>query len=148
MIKRTRKKHPEPPVALNMTTMVDVLFQLLIFFLVLSELKKSSVLVELPEVSQEQESKAEAPGGEKHPLVITIDAKNALYFDDEPVESLDALKPLLEEKKKGLAEHDKATVVIRTDQESKGAKLVEVVSVLSQVGFRSVTFDVSEKSQP
>lgn len=147
MRKRTRRKSGELPVSLNMTTMVDVLFQLLIFFLVLSELKKSSVLIELPEVSK-QEAQQEAPGSPKNPLVITIDAKNALYFDDKPIDSIDALKPLLEEKKKGLSDADKATVVIRTDQESRGAKLVEVVSVLSQVGFRSVTFDVSEKSQP
>lgn len=73
--------------SLDLTPMVDVVFQLLIFFMLSSSfVTQAAVPVELPEVSH---LRAATPG-----LEIAITAEDALLVNNRPV-SLDELKPEL-----------------------------------------------------
>ncbi|MBI4615763.1 MAG: biopolymer transporter ExbD [Planctomycetes bacterium] len=141
-----RRRVPAESIQPNTTSMVDILFTILIFFIVASELRPSSVPVDLPEVSSREKDEAAGDSGRTEPITITIDATDTIYVDSERAESEEHLRELLAARATGGPGNRK--VVLRTDQAAKGARLVEVVAVLSEVGLRSVEFDVTEKREP
>lgn len=64
---------------LNMTSMTDVIFILLIFFISLSEIRASRVNLDLPSVDQEGAQAAD----ERKPVVVEITADGRVLLDGE-----------------------------------------------------------------
>ena len=128
---RARLKRRAPTV-LDMTPLVDVVFQLLIFFLLTStyvqqsQKSSSSVPVELPESSLE--ASQEAP----EELVISVDQDGVVYLADEPV-SLDELAAQLTR----VANNKPNTIVlVRGDQSVSYGSVGRVMSIVRATGLR------------
>lgn len=117
---------------LDMTPLVDVVFQLLIFFLLTStyvqqsQQSASAVPVELPESSL-----AASPSAPEE-LVITIDERGDVYLKDEAI-SLDELAASLTR----IAQNKPNTIVlVRGDQLVSYGRVGQVMSIVRASGLR------------
>lgn len=100
-----------------MSSMTDLVFLLLIFFIILSTLAKHGHEVELPE--------SKGAAGENPPVVLTIDKSLNYYIDKGPVDKADVelrLKAILDEKP------DKA-IMLNIDKEVPTGETVEMIGL-------------------
>ena len=120
------------PTVLDMTPLVDVVFQLLIFFLLTSTYvqqsaqNSSSVPVELPESSLEASQQV------PDELMISIDELGSVFVGDDPV-SLDELATRLLR----VAQSKPETIVlVRGDQRVPYGRVGQVMSIVRASGLR------------
>ena len=117
---------------LDMTPLVDVVFQLLIFFLLTStyvqqsQQSASAVPVELPE------SSLDASPSAPEELIISIDERGEVYLKDEPV-SLDELAASLTR----IAQNKPETIVlVRGDQQVSYGRVGQIMAIVRASGLR------------
>jgi biopolymer transport protein ExbD len=119
-------KIPSPrrePFRLDLVPMINIVFLLLIFFMLTSTAIKSSQEVDLPEaVTSELTS-------ERNVLII-ITSKGQIEYEDKPI-SLDALLPLLEGE---LYEREKRIVEIQADKAVEFELFGNVIDIAKQAG--------------
>lgn len=117
-------------VALDMTPMIDVVFLLLIFFLVTAQMSEmASTPVTLPEQEGTEQESEGAIG-----LVVNLDAAGVIVVGS------DAFEPegLIALAKDALAREPSAVPVVRADRRAPAARLNEVVEGLRSGGCRAV----------
>lgn len=124
--------HREQP-KLDLTPMIDVVFQLLIFFMLSATfVVQSSIQIELPE------AKGAAPVDKKE-VSITLahgtdgpEGKGKIYIDEISVNSLDEMGLIIQEK---AAVDPDILVLIRPDARSEAGRLIEVLGILNSLGI-------------
>jgi biopolymer transport protein ExbD len=117
-------------VVLDMTPMIDVVFLLLIFFLVTAQMSDmASTPVTLP-VQEGTEQESEGAIG----LVVNLDAVGVIVVGSDAVEPLG----LIDLAKDALARDPTAVPVVRADRRAPAARLNEVVEGLRSGGCRAV----------
>lgn len=128
--------HPQrkEELELNITPLIDVVFLLLIFFMVSTTFERESeIKITLPKVSQE--------GGEAESQVIlvAIDADERIYIDDLPLEDarLDTIRAAIAAGGQGLEE---PAVVIKADSGVSHQTVVRVMDAARQSGLVKITF--------
>ena len=111
-------------VVINVTSLVDIMFNLLLFFMVSTTfLTTPAIKLELPK----------AKHGEivsQQPTVIYIDAAGAIYFNDEPVD-VSLLGAALSQE---LAGTNDKSVVLKADSRVSHGRVVEVMDVIKGAG--------------
>ncbi len=113
-------------VIINVTSLIDVMFLLLIFFLVTSSFKDQSVIqLDLP-------SSSTAEAIDDGPAVLYLTAGGDIYLDDEPMAKSE-LKQALRQR---LASSGDDRVVLRADQKSFHGDVVELYDVIREAGYR------------
>ena len=121
----------------NITPLIDIVFQLIIFFLVASHFVRNENLevVELPEATQRESDEAESP----HRLVVTITANRAMHVAGNAVD-LTAVEQMIAA---GLeASPQRFEVRLRGDR-SVPYELVEpILLACARAGVRDVKFAV------
>jgi biopolymer transport protein ExbD len=123
----------QPDFAIDMTPMIDCVFQLLIFFLLSSSFVTPAVQLELPRSDAEQ-PKAHAQ------VVVTLDAAGALFLNKEAVDR-DRLHTSL----KGLLRDDsKKPVTVRADKRLEYQKVLETILLVQQAGATRVRLAYEE----
>lgn len=111
---------------IDITPMVDLVFLLVIFFMLTSSMGKlSSINVNLPRAEQSDE-RNEAD------VVISIDKDNQLYVDDEKTD----IKSLLS-KVSPRANTDSGRILIRADKETDYETVVSVIDALNSSGIKN-----------
>ena len=88
------RNNKHKPLEISLTPMIDVVFLLLIFFMVTTTFSKESVIkVLLPQADGEQVTE------QKQTLVLTIDKSGQFFIDDKPeaISTLAALTQALTE---------------------------------------------------
>lgn len=126
-----RKESPE----LNLTPLIDVVFLLLIFFMVSTTFdKESRIKVELPTAATQDEQVEE-----EKVLEITIDATGRFYVDEHEVVNTEAetLKRAIE---KAAGVRRDLPVIIKADARTDFQSVFKVMDVTSQLGFVNMTF--------
>lgn len=129
---KNESKHREQP-KLDLTPMIDVVFQLLIFFMLSATfVTHSAISIEMPEAKG-------ATNLEKKELSITLsygtdgpEGKGKIYVDESPVDSLEELTRILSEKVAGRPD---LLVLIRPDHRSDAGRLIEVLGILNSLGI-------------
>ena len=122
----------EEDVNINLTPLIDVVFLLLIFFMVSTTFDTTSQLkINLPEASQNQVS--EPP----QKITLLIDAKGNFYVNSRELTNNRSatLKAALERSMSGT----KLPIVIQSDAESPVQSLVTAMDVVSQLGLPQVS---------
>jgi len=122
---------------INLTPLLDVIFNLLFFFILATTLKEQEYFmpVELPR-SQESEV-AESPS---KALIITVTRDEELMFGGEVVSG----DELVERLKKS-AEGDGQTVVIRADGGAETQATVTALDACARAGKFTIRVEVQEK---
>ena len=113
----------------NLTPMLDVVFIMLIFFIVTASfVKEAGIDVNRP-------SAATAERKEKGNILVAISADNQIWIDRRQVDPR-ALRANIERMH---AENPNAAVVIQADEESKNKLLVQVMDAARMVGVKNVS---------
>ena len=130
--RRDRKRRINPN--LDMTPLIDVVFQLLIFFMLSSTfIVQSTIQIEMPEA----EGAAQL---EQKDLSVTLaygtggpDGKGKIYVNSKEVPSIEELTRILSER---AAERPDIMLLVRTDARTDTGRLVEVLGIASSVGIQ------------
>lgn len=114
--------------AVDITPMLDVVFIMLIFFIVTATfLKESGIDVNRPQA-------ATAVVKEKANILIAIDAHNKIWIDRREVD-IRSVRPNIERLR---AENPKGTVVIQADKDSRNEVLVQVMDASRLAGVYDI----------
>mgnify|MGYP005847030567 CR=1 FL=1 len=114
---------------IDMTPMLDVVFIMLIFFIVTSTfVKEAGVDVTRPEANT-------AVDTDSNSIQVGINASNQIYMDDRQVDTR-AVRANVE---RALAENPGAGVVIVADQDSNTDTLIQVMDQARMAGANSVS---------
>ena len=114
--------------AVDITPMLDVVFIMLIFFIVTATfVKESGIDVNRPQA-------ATAVVKEKANILIAIDAHNKIWVNRREVD-IRSVRPSIERLK---AENPKGTVVIQADKDSRNEVLVQVMDASRLAGVYDI----------
>jgi len=137
-MKFQRKKREK--VDITLISMIDVLFVLLLFFMVSTTFNRiTEVNIKLPE--------ADGADAEQHPkmVALTIDADGVYHLKGEdglPHELVNQTKDALKQELGKLAEHSKQLpFVIYADGKTPHQFVITALSIAGEVGFSHITFE-------
>ena len=137
-----RPGHKEESVEVNLTALIDVVFLLLIFFMVTTTFDRHARLkVSLPEAS------ATATQQVKEPLVLSIDAKGNYFINERQVvnQTLDTLKQAL---RKSIgdeqADLQDVALVLRADANTPHQSVVRAMDAAAQLGLSKLSIATVE----
>ena len=118
---------------LNIVPFIDVMLVLLAIVLSVSPfIAQGQIKVELPYASQNEQKQDEKP------VIIAIDDKNVIYFDDKQME--------IESLKEQIAKIDNKTLIqLKSDKDSKFETFIQIVDILKEKGHEN--FGISTKSK-
>lgn len=125
-----RKEDPD----LNLTPLIDVVFLLLIFFMVSTTFDREAELkIQLPEAAGEERQEPQDP------VEITIDAQGRYFVNRREVvnRKLDTLKQALD---KVLAGRTDSPLIISADRLTPHEAVIRAMDAASQLGLVHITF--------
>jgi biopolymer transport protein ExbD len=112
-------------VAINITSLIDVLFLLLIFFMV------SSTFLEQPGMKLELPSARSAEAARLEKLVLYIGATEEIVFNDRAV-GIDSLEIVMAD---AVPEAEDKTLVLKADKAVPHGTVVRVMDIARRVGL-------------
>ncbi len=133
-----RPGHKEESVEVNLTPLIDVVFLLLIFFMVSTTFDKHAKLkVSLPESS----TKAVQQQGD--PLVLSIDAKGNYFLNERQIVNK-KLKTLKQAIQKTIGDDTDVSIVLRADANTPHQFVVRAMDAASQLGLTKLSIATVE----
>ncbi|HHH38224.1 MAG TPA: biopolymer transporter ExbD [Sedimenticola sp.] len=130
-----RRELPDP----NLTPLIDVVFLLLIFFMVSTTFdKEARIRIELPEAGTRDEQITE-----EQVLDITVDARGHYYVNQREVVNTetDTLKRAI---LKAASGRKNLPLVITADAKATHQSVIRVMDAASQLGFVQMTFSARQ----
>jgi biopolymer transport protein ExbD len=112
---------------INITSLIDVTFMLVIFFMIGSTFEKPALAVSLPTAMSGEVVRRQA-------LIVSLDAGGALYLEGERIEDA-ALRPRLSVRSR---EDPDLRVALDCDRNLVFQRVTEVMDILSAAGVRNV----------
>jgi biopolymer transport protein ExbD len=129
----------EPTV--DMTSLIDVVFLLLIFFMVSTTFEHQSVLkVDLPEAST-----VEAPNDQEERLELVIDNSGLMFLNDQQLIDSDA-RTLRAAFEQAAGDRRDLPLILRADRETPHHFVVTAMDVAGQLGFRKLSIATDRTS--
>lgn len=120
---------------INITPLIDIVFIMLIFFIVTATfVKESGIDVNRPDATT-------ATKQEKANVLIAINARNEIWIDRRRVD-IRSVRPNIERLH---AENPQGSVVIQADKESKTETLIAVMDASRQAGVYNVAIAAQEQ---
>jgi biopolymer transport protein ExbD len=114
---------------LNVTSLIDVMFNLVLFFMVSTTfLSQPAIKLELPEAKYAEVTR-------QTPLVVYVDPDGQVYLNDEPI----AISLLGEELKRKLGDDAEKAVVLKADERVTHGAVIKVLDVLKGSGVKKLT---------
>ena len=112
----------------NMSSMTDVVFLLLIFFMIASTLAKNlnTIDVKLPQAKGKSENREN--------VSVSIDSKNKFYIDGEFVRKNDINNKLIEK----LSKSNKRVIILRSDNKVPIKEIVYVMDIANKNSVKVV----------
>jgi len=128
------KNHVKEDPTVDLTSLIDVVFLLLIFFMVSTTFERESVLkVDLPEASAVAE-REELPES----LELIIDAQGRMYLNDQRL--IDSEERTIRAAIEQLAgENRDLPLILRADRETPHHFVVTAMDVAAQLGFLNLS---------
>lgn len=133
-----RKESPD----VNLTPLIDVVFLLLIFFMVSTTFKKDAeIQIDLPEAS------AKATDTKDKVIEIIIDKNGNYYLDNKRLinQKLQTMKQVLNQQ---LGNNPGKALIIRADSKAPHGAVVMVMDAARQIGIVNLSIATSEQSNP
>jgi len=122
----------------NITPLIDVVFLLLIFFMVTTTFNQQAELrVDLPEASSEEQAL------EVIPIEITIDPSGAYFVNGQNLAKNNA-KALLQSLQKIVAGDKDKSVIIRADANTPHQAVVTAMDTVAKVGVSKLSIATSK----
>jgi len=123
-----RRERRRSKIVINITSMIDIIFLLLLFFLV------TSTFSSLPGLDIDLPSAASAQASQNSNLVLTVSAGGAFFLNRQPVLRGD-LPGLLAAKAKG---EQGPTLILKADQDIPYGLAVEIMDISRRAGLKKI----------
>lgn len=134
---RFQKEPKKNSSLLDITPIVDTVFNLLIFFaLSLNFISTPGIRVNLPKSTAQEITR------EKRDLRVVITATDQLYLNERPVD----LKGLWDHLKKAAQSNRESQILIQADQQVTHGKVVEVMDIARNAGLHRLAIVTQPKS--
>lgn len=127
MSRRNRRHRGEKPKAsVDMTSLIDLTFLLLVTFIVTLPALEQGVSIMLPEAKTD-----ELPRPEEKPRIITIDSRNQIFLGDKPMASVAQLEEVFKEIAAQVPDpKNRPPVLVRADERLDYGSVMNVVKLL------------------
>ncbi len=123
-------------IGLNVTSLIDVLFILLIFFMVTSNfIEQPGMKLELPETKTQEVARVEQ-------LTIFVSKDGEIFLNDQPVE-LSELSGQLNQYKD---QENKQTLILKADRAASHGLIVQIMDVAKQMGLSKIVIGTRTES--
>jgi len=119
---------PRRKVVINITSLIDVIFMLLLFFMI------TSTFLEQPGIKLELPTAKTSTNTEPQEYVLTVDKKGELFLNRQPV----TLAGLEAEIRKALPKMKDGALVLKADQEITHGLVVRVMDMAKRGGVRKL----------
>ncbi|HEU6447304.1 MAG TPA: biopolymer transporter ExbD [Verrucomicrobiae bacterium] len=128
-MKKTSKRHHETLAELNITPLLDLVFVLLVIFIITTPQMMNNLEMNLP-------SGKPPPPQKDKPKVnrISVDASGRIFLNDQPV-TLAGLRQYLEQLK---SENPDLSVVVKGDDNVDYQNMINVLDILQQLDITKV----------
>jgi len=124
-------------VLINITSLIDVMFLLLIFFMVTSTfLDQPGMKLELPSAESAEVARVEK-------LVLYISSDEEVVFNDQPV-SLDDLEETM---LAALSEIEDRTLVLNADKSVQHGTVIRVMDIAKKLGLEKLVIGIKMKEE-
>jgi biopolymer transport protein ExbD len=130
---RLQSRRTEEP-DVNLTPLIDVVFLLLIFFMVSTTFQRETeISIELPEAS------GKPMQSEKQKVEISIDAKGRYFVNGKEVinTQVDTLKRAIQD---AAGEQEKPQLILSADRNTPHQAVITAMDAARQLGFVNLTF--------
>ncbi|PCK08587.1 MAG: biopolymer transporter ExbD [Alteromonadaceae bacterium] len=134
---RKQPSQQDDEIEVNMTPMLDIVFIMLIFFIV------TAVFVKTPGVDVVRPEANNAQAVKRVSTLIGIAKDNSIWINKKQVE-LEDLRYIVAKLKQ---ENPKGKVVIKADADSNAGLVVAIVEQLNQIGIAGVAIATREGAQ-
>jgi biopolymer transport protein TolR len=115
---------------INVTSLVDVAFTLLVIFIITAPILQGGIELELPEG-------ASAPlTADQEPIVVSVDSDGNVYVDDQPVEDIETMAELVG---RMVERAGGAMVFVRGDRAVDYGRIVGVLSAVNELEGASIS---------
>jgi biopolymer transport protein ExbD len=123
------KRNKEPETILPITPLIDIVFLLLIFFMLTSRFHVASgVPIRLPTITQH------AYEGETREIAVSIDRSGNIYLEKEKL-NLNKLKDKIKDL---LEDNQMAQLILQADRETPHGIVVQVMDLAKSAGVSSI----------
>lgn len=122
-----------------MTSMIDIVFLLIIFFMAVSHLSQSrDAALKLVEVSQ---------GGQKldSSFVLNVDQQQRLLINSRPVSMEEILGRLQQEIERAGGDPERIVLRIRFDRQQDSLRMNELMTQVSRLGITDIQLSVNQR---
>ncbi|MCK4821148.1 biopolymer transporter ExbD [bacterium] len=134
------RQRPQPELDVNITPLIDIVFLLLIFFMVSTTFKQDfEVSIELPKAASEDRLVDKT-------LNITIDPKGNFYINSQKLvnNKMSSIKAALQKKSDGDL---KLPVIISADGQTPHQAVIMAMDAARQLGFSKLTFATQQAAE-
>jgi biopolymer transport protein ExbD len=121
-------------VGVDITPLLDVVFQLLLFFILTSALAQPGIELDLPESNQNNES-LEAD------LVISVDKEGRIFFNDR-IAGIEEVESVL---RSFAAQNSNGNVIVRVDSAAAYGKFFFILDASRNAGIKNLHLAYEEK---
>ena len=120
---------PDPP---DLTPLIDVIFILIVFFLLTSTIQERILEIELPGSSASEE------GMINNELVIEISSENIYYIDGEKTD----IETLILRVEREASEKESPFITVRSDRETDFSSVVQILDLAKKYSIKGINFSV------
>ncbi len=125
---------PQEPADINLTPLIDVVFLLLIFFMVSTTFNRDSELsIELPSAS------AQAQPRQPESIEVAIDAQGRFYVNGRQLLNTQS-KTLRQALRTAAGDNESPPVIISADAKTPHQAVVQIMDAARELGFVRLTF--------
>ena len=124
-------------VSINITSLIDVVFMLVIFFMLSSSFNKSSIPISLPSSENSIQS------SDTESIRVTISKEKIIFLND----SITSIKNLSSESQKLLTSLDTRNAVLYSDENVSLGFMISVIDELTKSGIENVSVKTYAKSK-
>ena len=135
-LRRRRRRGVKQEAKVDMTSLMDLTFLLLVTFIVTMPALEQGISIMLPQAKTDQ-----LPTKDKKANVVTVDAENRIFFQDKPITLEDLEKTL----KAMAAEDPDVPVLVRGDERLDYGSVMNVVKVVYKCKVRRMAMVTVEK---
>ena len=114
-------------VEINMTPLIDIIFNLLIFFLITAAITVKGIKLDLPEADTSEKMPSKS-------WEIIIDDQERIVFNDAVID-IKRLEKIMDAEKNRPADERITTVIVKASRRASFGKFVAVMDTARQYGF-------------